>query len=241
MKIALIGYGKMGQEVEKAALSSGKHTISSISLRTPQDKLDIGGIKSSDVVIDFTAPSIVIDTLKTITPLKKNIVMGTTGWYDHTDLVKKMVKDSGIGFIYGQNFSIGANIFFKIVEFASSISSKFEEYDIYGLEVHHSAKIDSPSGTAKKLSELIIKNYPSKKVLLNQSINRKIEKHELHFASLRAGSNPGFHEIVLDSPADEIKLSHSARGRMGFAKGAVLAAEFIKDKKGFFHFDELFK
>ncbi len=241
MKIALIGYGKMGQEVEKAALASGKHTIISISLRTPQDKLDIEGIKSSEVVIDFTAPVIVIDTLKQIAPLKKNIVMGTTGWYEDLDKVKKIVEENGIGFIYGQNFSIGANLFFKIVEYASKLAGKFEDYDIYGSEVHHSAKIDSPSGTAKKLSEIIIKNFPSKKILLTQSINRKIEKHELHFASLRAGSNPGFHEVVFDSPADEIKLSHSARGRMGFANGAVKAAEFIYNKKGFYHFDELFK
>lgn len=240
MKIALIGYGKMGQEVEKAALASS-HTITSISLKTPQDKLDIKGIKSSDVVIDFTAPVIVIDTLKQIAPLKKNIVMGTTGWYEDIDKVKKIVNENGIGFIYGQNFSIGANIFFKIVEYASALTGKFEDYDVYGSEVHHSAKIDSPSGTAKKISEIIIKNFPSKKTLLNQSINRKIEKHELHFASVRAGSNPGFHEVIFDSPADEIKLNHSARGRMGFASGAVRAAEFIYGKKGFYHFDELFK
>ncbi len=241
MKVALIGFGKMGLEIENLIKESGTHEVVSISYRNPTDSLDIEGIKKADVVIDFTSPEVVVNTIKEIAGSGKNMVVGTTGWYDQMDEVKSLVEKSGIGFIYAQNFSIGANIFFKIVGFASSLFAKFGDYDVAGFEIHHAGKKDSPSGTAKKLAEIIMKNFPKKKVLETGKLDRQIEPSELHFASLRAGKNPGYHEVVFDSFADEIKLAHSAHGRRGFAEGALVAAEFIKDKKGFYSFDEVFK
>lgn len=241
MKIALIGYGNMGHEVENLINESGVHQVVSISYKNPGGSLDKDGIKKADVVVDFTSPEIILDTIKEITGMGKNMVVGTTGWYDFLPEVKAVVKRAKTGLIYAQNFSIGANIFFKIVGFASSLFGKFGNYDVAGLEIHHTGKKDSPSGTAKKLANVIMENFPQKKVLETGRLDRQISKEELHFASLRTGRNPGYHEVIFDSLSDEIKLSHSAHGRRGFAEGALVATEFIKDKKGFYSFDEVFK
>jgi 4-hydroxy-tetrahydrodipicolinate reductase len=240
MKIALIGYGNMGQEIQKLVTETKEHQIVSISYEDPKEKLDEIGISKSDVVIDFSSPEIVLSTIKVIAKMKKNMVVGTTGWYKNIPQVKDLVKKSDIGLIYGQNFSIGANILFKITAYASRLFNKYGNYDVYGFEIHHKGKKDSPSGTARKLSETIIENFPQKTVIQNERINRKIENQELHFASIRGGFNPGLHEVIFDSAADEIRLTHYARGRRGFAEGAILAAEFIKGKKGFFDIDQLF-
>lgn len=203
----------MGHEVENLIKESGIHQV------VP--------LKGADVAIDFTSPEIVIETIKKVAAMGKNMVIGTTGWYDRIDEIKRLVKKSKIGLIYGQNFSIGANIFFQIVGFASSLFAKFGNYDVAGYEIHHTAKKDSPSGTAKKIASVILENFPKKK--------------ELIFSALRVGRFFGYHEVIFDSAADEIKLSHSAHSRRGFAEGALLAAEFIKGKKGFYSFDEVFR
>lgn len=231
----------MGHEVENLINGSSAHKIVSISYKDPSEKLDKDGIKKADVVIDFTSPEIVVKTIKEVAGMDKNMVVGTTGWYDQLPKVKAVVKKAKTGLIYAQNFSVGANIFFKIVGFASSLFGKFGNYDVAGLEIHHTGKKDSPSGTAKKLANVIMENFPQKKRLETGRLDRQVEKDELHFASLRAGRNPGYHEVIFDSLSDEIKLSHSAHGRRGFAEGALVAAEFIKDKKGFYTFDEVFK
>ncbi|MDP3988009.1 MAG: 4-hydroxy-tetrahydrodipicolinate reductase [Candidatus Levybacteria bacterium] len=241
MKIALIGYGNMGQEVEKLINESNSNQIVSISCKNITDKLDLKGIKKADVAIDFTSADIILKTVEQVAGLGKNIVVGTTGWYKDLDKVEKIIKKSKTGLIYGQNFSIGANVFFKIAEKACQMFSKYDDYDVYGLEIHHTGKKDSPSGTAKKVADIIMKNFPKKKSLQTEKLDRKIENEELHFASVRGGFNPGYHEVVFDSMSDEIKIIHQARGRRGFAKGAIKAAEFIKGKKGLYSFDDLFK
>lgn len=227
MKIALIGFGKMGNEIENLIKESGTHEVVSISYRNPDEQLDIEGIKKVDVVIDFTSPEVVVKTIKEVVGMGKNMVIGTTGWYDRIDEIKSLVEKAGIGLVYAQNFSIGANIFFKIVSYASSLFNKYGEYDVAGYEIHHTAKKDAPSGTAKKIASLVVANFPKKK--------------GLEFAALRIGRFFGYHEVIFDSVADEVKLSHSAHNRRGFAEGAILAAEFINGKKGFYSFDEVFK
>lgn len=240
MKIALIGLGKMGKEISNLISESDAHELVSVSYQNPTDKLDKEGIGKADVVIDFTSPEIILDTIKEITGMGKNMVVGTTGWYDQIDEVKKIVEQAGTGLIYASNFSVGANIFFKVVGFASSLFSKFGNYDVSGFEIHHTGKKDSPSGTAKTIASVIMENFPKKTVLETGRLDRQVKEEELHFASLRAGRNPGFHEVIFDSSADEVKLSHSAHGRRGFAEGAIVAAEFIKGKKGFYSFDQIF-
>ncbi len=240
MKIALIGYGKMGQEIEQVVRAGKKHEIVSVSFRTTSDTLDIDRIKNADVAIDFTSPEIVLKNIQQVSGLGINMVVGTTGWYDQLSEVEKLVEKANIGLVFGQNFSIGANIFFDIIKYASNQINRFEGYDVFGVETHHTGKKDSPSGTAKKLGEIILKNYPSKKILQTEKLDRPVKPEELHFASVRGGRNPGRHEIAFDSKADEIRLIHQAWGRKGFAEGAVVAAEFIKDKKGLYDFSEIF-
>ncbi len=206
MKITLIGYGKMGHEVENLIGEAGVHQVVSL--------------EDSDVAVDFTSPEIVIETIKKVSGMGKNMVIGTTGWYERIDEVKEIVEKAGTGLVYGSNFSIGANIFFKIIAYASGLFKKFDGYEAYGLEIHHKHKKDAPSGTALRIAE---------------------EAGGLQFSSIRAGRNPGFHQVVFDSNADSITLSHAAHNRQGFAAGAILAAEFIKDKKGFYSFEEVFK
>ena len=240
MKIALLGHGNLGKEIERVISESGTHEIVSISFKKLGDNMDVEGVKSADVVIDATSPEIVLANIKQIASVGKNMVVATTGWYEHLTEVESMVNEAGIGLIYGQNFSIGANLFLKIVADAAKAISKFD-YDVYGLEIHHTGKKDSPSGTALKVGQQILDNFPSKKRFQNERVNRRIEKDELHFASIRGGRNPGFHQVVFDSEADAITLSHAAHGRKGFAQGAVLASEFIEGKKGVHTFDEVFE
>jgi len=218
IKIALIGYGKMGQEIDALCRLSENFEVVSISFKNITDSFDIEGIKKADIAIDFTSKDIVIKNIEAIAKLGKNLVIGTTGWYDQLDRVKALVDKYQIGLLYSPNFSIGANIFFKTIDFSAKLFSKFPDYDVYGLEIHHKAKLDSPSGTALKIASKI---------------------KGLNFTSIRAGRNPGFHEVVFDSQADGITLSHQAYNRVGFAKGALLAAEFIKNKKGMHSFEEI--
>lgn len=239
MKIALIGFGHMGQEIE-ALVKEQNHSIVSISFRNRNLGLDRKGIKNSDVVIDFSSPEIILSNIKAVMELNKPIVIGTTGWYQDIGKAQKIVKQYKGSLIYGQNFSVGANIFFSIVSYASSLLSKYKDYDVFGIETHHSGKKDSPSGTARKLAEIIMQNFPSKTKLQLEKLDRTIQKEELHFASVRGGRNFGRHEIVFDSPADEIMLTHQAWSRRGFAQGALLSAQFILSKKGFYNFSDIF-
>lgn len=240
MNIALIGYGNMGQEIERLIQSSTNHKIVSVSYKNKKDKLDLKSIAKADVAIDFTSAEIVLENIKAVSGLGVDMVIGTTGWYDNLEAVKKIVEKSKIGFIYGQNFSIGANLFFQIVGFSTKLISKFPQYDVFGTETHHVGKKDSPSGTAKKLAGIIMQNNFQKKTLQTERLDRQIRADELHFTSTRGGHNFGEHTITFDSNADAIRLSHQAFGREGFAKGALMAAEFVKGKIGLFNFNDHF-
>ncbi|OGJ10574.1 hypothetical protein A2456_02415 [Candidatus Nomurabacteria bacterium RIFOXYC2_FULL_36_19] len=218
MKIALIGYGKMGQEIEALCKDSEIFEIVSISYKNKDESLDLEGIAKADVALDFTSKDVVLKNIQEVSKLGVNMVVGTTGWSDSLDEVKKIIEKNKIGFIYSPNFSVGVNIFFKMMDNAIKLFAKLPEYDAYGLEIHHKAKKDSPSGTALKIASKI---------------------KGLNFTSIRAGRNPGFHEVVFDSEADGITLSHQAYNRVGFAKGALMAAEFIKNKKGVYSFEDI--
>ena len=237
MKIAITGYGKMGKEIEKIAVARGM-TVQSII--DPAEKnaayREITGesMKNVDVCIDFSTPASVMENIRKAAKHGCNIVVGTTGWYGSIEEVKKIVKESKIGLIYAANFSIGVNVFFRIVENASKMMDKIDAYDVFGYELHHNKKLDSPSGTAKTLAETVVKSMKRKNKIVYDIVDRKIEPNELHFASVRSGSIPGTHVVGFDSSADTIELKHTARNREGFALGAVMAAEWVKGKKGFF-------
>jgi 4-hydroxy-tetrahydrodipicolinate reductase len=236
MKIALIGYGKMGHLVEEIAIRKG-HFISSVIELSNQ--ITENTLKDADVCIDFSHPDSAMENIQRIASLKKNLVMGTTGWYDHLDRAKAIIHEHGIGFLYSPNFSLGINLFLQIVQEAALLMDPFKEYDIGGIEYHHNQKVDSPSGTAKEIANTILTQMHRKKKVLWETPSRALEPDEIHFASVRNGSIPGTHTVMFDSLADTITLTHQARNREGFASGAVCAAEWLKGKKGFFTIQDL--
>lgn len=241
MKIALIGYGNMGKEIETIIKNSPGDQIVSISYKSSNGKLDIEGISGADIAIDFTSAETVFDTAQKVLRLGIPLVIGTTGWYDKFKNLKKIVEQNNGACVYGQNFSIGANIFFHMLAYGANLVNAFENYDVYGFEIHHIGKKDSPSGTAKKISNILLDAVSSKKSAQFDRLNRVIGKDELHYSSIRGGRNPGRHDVIFDSVADEIHLSHQAHGRSGFAEGALLAARFIIGQKGLYSFDDIFE
>ena len=241
MNIALLGHGNMGKEIERIARKNGVHAVTVVGLKEPGGEIDAAGLSDADVVIDFTSPEIVLSNIRAVARTRKNMVVGTTGWQEHLPEVEKLIRESGVGLVYGPNFSIGVNIFFRAVAHASKLFSEFKEYDVSGFEIHHSGKKDSPSGTALRTADEILRNSATKKTLVTERLTRQIRPDELHFASVRGGVNPGYHEVIFDSPADSVTIAHAAHNRSGFAQGALLAAEFIAGKKGLYTFDDVLK
>jgi len=242
MKVALIGYGKMGREVERVAVQRG-HTISGRidpeGLDANQQLISVSALGGADVCIEFTSPGAVLENLRLLAGLETPVVVGTTGWYQHLTEVEKLVRDANIGLVYAPNFSLGVNLFYQIVGKAAELFQPFKEYDVSLIETHHRQKVDSPSGTAKKLSEILRTKFPRKKRIVTGSLNRAIDEDELHVVSLRTGHVPGVHSVIFDSSADTIELTHTVRSRGGFASGAVLAAEWVRDRKGLFTFEQV--
>ncbi|MBT5419846.1 MAG: 4-hydroxy-tetrahydrodipicolinate reductase [Candidatus Cloacimonetes bacterium] len=237
LKIALIGYGQMGNLIEQLASQNDCEIVSIID-PTLGNEITTQTVADADVCIEFSTPDAAFENIVKLIELNKNIVTGTTGWYDNLDKVKLMVEKKGTGFIYGSNFSVGMNLFFSIIESAAKLMNKAEDYDLFGLEMHHNKKKDSPSGTAKVLSEIILQNIDRKTKVQYDKLDRKIEQDELHFTSVRSGNIPGTHSISFDSEADTIELKHTARNRNGLALGAIKAAKWINNKTGFYNFTD---
>jgi 4-hydroxy-tetrahydrodipicolinate reductase len=237
MKIAIIGYGKMGKMLEE---KSTQKNIVVTSIIDPNEKnasfksIDAKSVAEADVCIDFSHPEAVINNINALARLNKNVVVGTTGWYDNLNYVRETVEKSNIGFIYAGNFSIGMNLFYRIIEYSSKLFNKFDDYDAAGYEIHHNKKADCPSGTAKQIVDIMVQNISRKTKPLFESPEDMINSTDLHFSSVRCGHIPGTHKILFDSLPDTIELSHIARNREGFTDGALLAAEWIDGKKGFF-------
>jgi 4-hydroxy-tetrahydrodipicolinate reductase len=240
MRIALIGYGKMGRLVEEIAKEKEHSIVAKIHPRSPSTKkITAETLRDADLCIDFSNPKYALENIKQVAALGKSLVMGTTGWYDHLDEVKALVEKSKIGFIYSPNFSVGVNLFVKMVGLAAAMINEFDEYDVGGIEMHHNEKVDSPSGTAKALAHEILKHFKRKNSIVYETVNRQINPNELQISSLRCGSIPGKHSIIFDSPSDSITLTHEARNREGFASGAVAAAEWLSGKTGFYTIQDM--
>lgn len=218
MRIALVGYGKMGRMIEALAPEYGIVVAGHVD--APGETLP----KEFDVAIDFTEPAMVFENVRRIAGMGKNIVIGTTGWSDRFDDVRQVVGDAGIGAVYSANFSIGVNVFVRLVERAAELLKAYPEYEAWAYEMHHSAKKDAPSGTLLQLTD----------AMRSAGYSAKVD-----VASSRAGRVPGTHTIGFDSAADTITLTHTARSREGFARGALLAATLVDGKKGLFKFSDL--
>ncbi len=228
MRIALLGYGKMGKLVESIAVREGWEVDPKLDINDNAEGSGVtpASMEGVDVVIEFSQPEAVLSNIEAVARAGVNIVVGTTGWSDQRSKVEGIVRDAGIGLIYGANFSLGMNLFFEIASHAARIIGRIPQYDAYVSEEHHRAKKDAPSGTALNLLDMM---------------RPHLTNPNLSIASIRAGSIPGTHVIGFDSAADTILLEHRARSREGFAEGAVLAARWIAGKKGFYDFRQVFR
>jgi 4-hydroxy-tetrahydrodipicolinate reductase len=219
MKIALLGYGKMGQMVEAAA---GRRQIEVACVIDPVAG-SRGRLEDCDVCVDFSEPAAVIDNVKLVAAAGRAMVVGTTGWYDRIDEVRRIVDERQIGLVYGSNFSIGVNLMFRIARYSARLFSRFDSHAPFIEEAHHQFKKDAPSGTA---------------IFLKREVEAETDG-AVPVASLRAGFIPGTHTVGFDSEADTLTITHTARSRAGFAEGAIAAAEWIATRRGFYEFSEI--
>lgn len=225
MKIALIGYGAMGKIIEALAVDKG-HEISAVidenEAGLPVSDL-AGMLDGSDVAIDFSVAAAVRRNVDACVSAGIPLVEGTTGWNDQIADIKKFVETNEGTFVFGANFSIGVNLFYRVIDHASELFSQFEDYEVFIEEQHHSRKLDSPSGTALKIKDVVARHY----------------KDDFSVAATRAGNIPGTHRVGFDGNADQVLLEHTARSREGFASGAIMAAEWVAGKKGVWEFTDV--
>ena len=236
MKIGMIGTGNMGKAVTAAA----EETHHDIAINFDINKKPTAdAVKECDVLIDFTTANALLDNVKVALEAGLPFVTGTTNWQDQYSEIKNLVEKHNGSFLYAANFSIGVLLFQKLVGHAAQLYSSFENFDFAVHETHHSGKIDSPSGTANVIGETILQSLPQKKNILNGNPQGKILNNQLQISSTRVGAASGTHRVFIDSSEDSIELVHTARGRAGFARGAIRAAEWLLEKKGFFTINDM--
>lgn len=243
MRIGIAGYGQMGVVTRQTALARGHLVPTVIDPQSDAEEVTAKELTCLspplDVIIDFSSPQAVVNNIERYGKLKLAVVIGTTGWYEQMERVASIVKESGIGLIWSSNFSLGVNLFFQLVETAALLMNRFPQYDVLVHESHHRRKIDSPSGTAKMIGEILIDRLERKNTILDELPDRRIKDHELHLSSSRGGSIPGSHRVIFDSEVDTIVLEHNARSRCGFAEGAVRAAEWIYGRNGLYTINDM--
>ena len=245
MKIALLGYGKMGKIIEGIALSRQHEIVLKID-KDNQHDLTVENLQKADVAIEFSTPGTVLDNISTCFSAGVPVVVGTTGWHNMMASVKANCEESGNTLLYATNFSVGVNIFFHVNKILAKLMNNYPYYEVQVEEIHHTQKLDSPSGTAITIAEGILDNLENKKewanVLTNDpgAENNTIDADQLLIESHRIENVPGTHTVIYDSEVDSIEFKHTAHNRNGFALGAVLAAEWVQDKKGFYSVEDMF-
>jgi 4-hydroxy-tetrahydrodipicolinate reductase len=224
--LALLGYGKMGKTIAALAPLRGfdLRLVMDVDVNAQAQGITPENFQGTDVCIDFTTPDAVVENIRRVAALGVNLVVGTTGWHHRLEEVRKIIESAGVGMVYAANFSIGVNLFYRLARAAAEIFCAFPMYDPYLTETHHKFKKDAPSGTALETKRQIQSQFGGR---------------DIPVASVRAGYFPGTHELGFDSEADTIVLRHTARGRQGFAEGALLAARWVVGKKGLFSFTDV--
>jgi 4-hydroxy-tetrahydrodipicolinate reductase len=230
MKVAVVGHGKTGREVETVLRERGHEAVVVGKGQPFPDGCAVG--------IDFTRAEAVLSNVRAAVARGARYVVGTTGWTDHLDEVRRVVEEKGGGLVYAANFSVGVNLFYRIVREAAALLAPFPEYDPYVLERHHRQKKDAPSGTAKALAAILASAGGQRRRAVHE-LSGALPDDAFHVAALRAGGIVGEHTVGFDSGGDEILLEHRARSRRGFALGAVLAAEWIAPRTGFYAFEDV--
>jgi len=245
MKIALLGYGKMGKIIEKIALDR-KHEIVLRIGRENLHELTVAHLQQADVAIEFSTPASVLDNITSCFQAGIPIIVGTTGWHNMLPAIKEQCVAGNYSLLYGTNFSVGVNIFFHVNKVLARLMNNYPYYDVQVEEIHHTQKLDSPSGTAITIAEGIVDNLDSKNGWINvltgneTADDSNIPEDQLLIESHRIESVPGTHTVIYDSEVDSIEFKHTAHNRSGFALGAVLAAEWIKDRKGCYSVEDMF-
>ena len=234
MKIALIGFGKMGKEIDAVAKQQGETIACVFDSKNP---VTPDALRDVDVCIEFSRPDAALPNILAAIQARKDIVVGTTGWHDRLPEFREKVKESGL--LYSSNFSLGMNIFQRIVQRAAELFAKSAEYDPFIHEIHHRQKADSPSGTAITLANILLANIERKNRIYPHTAEGKIDPAALHVSSTRAGTVTGTHSVSFDSDADLIELRHVAKNRKGFALGALAAARWLRGRKGIYTMDDV--
>ena len=224
MKIALLGYGKMGKEIEKIALERGHEIV----LRKTEEN-DYRGLEHADVAIDFSIPTAATENISMCFNQNIPVVSGTTGWLEHYNDMTALCEEKNGAFLYGSNFSVGVNLFFELNSYLAKLMANIKEYNVSMEEIHHTQKLDAPSGTAISLAQGIIAETDYKQWTMNTA-----QENEIYIDAKRIEDVPGTHSVFYKSAVDEIEIKHTAFSRQGFALGAVIAAEWILGKKGIF-------
>lgn len=238
LRVALVGYGTMGHEIERLAAERGAQISATFDLARP---IAANAPIHADVAIEFTHPNAVLGNIKTLVELGCPVVVGTTGWDRHVDEVRQLVAAAQGRVLYGSNFSVGVNLFFRIVRAAAQLLNGFPMYDAALFEAHHNRKADAPSGTAVTLASILLEQLDRKTELCAGNPTGRIDPAALHVSSQRVGAVVGTHTVTFDAEADTIELTHRARNRSGFALGALLAAEWLVGQPpGFYRFEEIF-
>ena len=238
MKIAIIGTGKTGQAVGRLAGVDGHDVVARFNSASPLLEALRDNLNDADVLIDFSRPDLALSHLERYCEWGVKAVVGTTGWYDEIDQVKKWVENSDAGILYAANFSIGVALTSRLIEAAAGLVDKLPEYDVSIHETHHRHKLDSPSGTALHLANILQQRISRKTSLATETQHQQIDAGALHVTSARMGHVFGEHEVTLDGPYDRITITHEAKGRDGFASGALRAAEWLVGRSGLFTLDD---
>ena len=235
MKIALIGYGKMGIAIEKIAVEKGHEIVLKITAENIQD-CTIANLQLCDVAIEFTNPESALQNMRKCIDAGVPVVCGSTGWVKEEEDIKKYCEEKNGTLLFSSNFSIGVNIFFAINKKLAALMNAQKSYDVNIVETHHTAKLDAPSGTAITIAQQIIQNFTAKQ---HWVLGNTEKSNELNIESKRIDPAPGKHTVTYSSAIDDIEITHTAHSRAGFAAGALAAAVFLKSKKGVFSMSDV--
>ena len=243
MKIALLGYGKMGQIIVRFAIERGHEIVLKINIDNLED-FTIENLSKADMAIDFSAPDAAVANIYKCFEANLPVIVGTTGWYGSLQEIKNDCLSSNNTLLYGSNFSIGVNLFFHLNKVLAKLMNNYPAYEVQVEEIHHTQKLDAPSGTAMTIAEDIIEAVDRKQEWVNEVVGTSMpevfKNEQLLIESHRIENVPGTHTVVYSSEVDEIEIKHTAHSRAGFALGAVVAAEWLHNKQGFYNIADVF-
>lgn len=239
MNLALVGTGQMGQMVEEMAPARGHEVVTRFHSNRPFLKADRSALDDSDVVIDFSLPSLALPHIRRYCKWQQPAVVGTTGWHEALDEVRQLVSEHDASLLYAPNFSIGVAVLTRAIDTATQLMDQLDEYDAFVHEVHHTKKVDSPSGTARMLGDQIVAGLERKEYVETETQHQRIDPEAVHVTSSRAGSVVGRHTVGFDSSYDQLTLGHQAKNRRGFAAGALQSAEWLRGRVGLYTLDDV--